>query len=305
MSWENREYAQSGPWRDSPRFGGVALPQGATRWLIVVHVLTFIILAFFRPQLSAIADYISGMGSYVPPRPLTVLLHPFTPAPQRLLGGVFLTLFVCFVIGALGRMAEERLGAARMLTLYLLGNTLAGFAYLLAVVFAPAFARAPLDHPVGALAAWSLWAWRHLKFEYAPVMGRMRPIARIVTVAAGIVAVLEVFSHGGGALLWVAAAAVGSTAVFVLPLLERAGRRFARGSGATRPSKRITVPSRSDLRTIVRPSEGGSEEIGVDVDAILAKISREGMASLTAVERQQLERARLARLGAEEADQPR
>lgn len=319
MSWEHREYAQSGPWRDGPRFAGVALPRGAARWLIAAHALAFFVLLFLRSAgdtnartspgaaaedrepASVLEPYISGIGAHSPPRPLTVLLHPYTPGPDRVLSGFFVVLFTCFVISSLGALVEERLGSARMLLLYLLGNTCAGAVYLAAVIVAPLLARAPLDHPLGAFAAWSLWAMRSMRFEHASVFGRMYSISRIVAVIAGIIIILEMLGRGLGAALWVLALAVGSLPALFLPPLEqfvqaRRGRVMRRAP--RRPPAGAVESERSRRPVASEPSARAAD----DLDELLAKISRYGIDSLTDAERARLEEARRARLS--RSDQP-
>jgi hypothetical protein len=92
-------------------------------------------------------------------------------------------------------------------------------------------------------------------------------------------------SYRLGAVAWLAALVAGGASILVpLPRLARPRLRLAR-----RPRVR---PSRVTERPLLEESEP-------DIDAILAKISRTGIDSLTAAERSQLEAARRARLRAE------
>jgi hypothetical protein len=141
--------------------------------------------------------------------------------------------------------------------------------------------------PAGALAAWVLAAWRNLSDEMVSVFGRLTTVAKTVAIGAAIIAGLIFFQQGPAATGWLIAAAAGSLAS---PLVE----------SIRRPQRRTTgvpwVP-----RDGVGPAgrAHGAAEPGVDdraLDELLAKISRDGLDSLTPAERERLDAARRSKL---------
>ncbi|TWT42309.1 Rhomboid family protein [Phycisphaerae bacterium RAS1] len=281
MSWENRDYSQEGwreasstPWREY-------LPTRAAAWLIAVHLAAFaltLMLAYDSGRASVAMLALRGDN----PQPLAMLTHPLAPS------GLFALLFAVLFIWSFGSFIESQVGPLRLIVLYVSGNLLAGAAYFGFSRWQPPLAQSPLDTPVGALAAWAMLAFLRMRFEYRPVFGKLYPVPNIVAVCAGILAALELFRGGPGAAAWIIAAAAGAIGG-AMP------ERLPRLRGA-RPRLRPVVRP-SIVRVVARDDEPLDEtDADANIDDVLAKISREGIGSLTEAERERLEAARRAKL---------
>ncbi len=304
MSWENREYAQSGSWRD-PSPLGLNWPGGALRVIVIVQVVGWLAALALRESVPGATHYLNGITAAVQPRPATILLHPLTPWSGRLLGGALQLIFVIWVQITLGRLMQEHFGERRMVWLFVLGNFLSGLAYFTMIPFMPPFSTAPLDWPAGGLAAWAFVGWRALQYEFVPIGEKLHPLSRVIGFAALIVAVFELVSWGMGGLNLLVAVAFGSLAVFVVPLVERRLRwpsfrrrseprtiPFPRGRAASGPGGRAARPEpEAQEAPAVRLADDERE-----LDALLAKISATGLASLSQAERDRLEHLRRQRL---------
>ena len=211
--------------------------------------------------------------------PLGILLHPFATT------GLLSILFVVLALWSLGAQLEPRLNAPRLVGLYVLGNLTAGAVYFGAARLAPGLSSAPLDSPIGALAALCLAACRQLRNEPVQVFGRVTNAAVVYAICAAIVAGLALVASGIGGLAWLAAALAGCASALIvehLPVFHLTRR--------LRPQRTV----RPSLPRPAAPSKRHEAEI--DIDDILAKISREGLAALTDAERARLEAARQAKL---------
>jgi membrane associated rhomboid family serine protease len=226
-------------------------------------------------------------------RPWAILTHPFAMANPLALG---LTLLAAWT---LGDWIERRFGAARLVMLYLAGNLAAGAAYAAyAALLSPAEALA-LAMPVGALAAWCAAACAGLRDEFVTVFGKLRSVAQVAGVSGAIVVALVLFRGADSAAWIVAAIAAFGTGLLIdrfgdavkVPRLFGETRRSRQASrGARRQS---AMPGRHDLDG---PATRTTPAASAEIDAILAKISRDGMESLTDSERRKLEAARRERL---------
>lgn len=295
MSWEFREYAQEEPWREPATWHGIRLPPRVVAVLLVLHAAAYLAVLAARWDLPTTSPYLNGVSSqHADIRPLTILFHPYTPASTRLLGGLLLFALVISLLWSLGRMVHDRVGPRRLLLLYVLGNAMSGLFYWSAANVFPALCVAPLDYPVGALSAWALLAYQHMQFEYVPVFDRMQPLPRVVAVGALILAAAEVLNYGSGAAFWIVSAMVGAGALHVAPFLERLGH-----GPRARFFRRVHRPDFRPRSSAQHSAERGTtvaDADSVELDRMLAKISREGMTALSEQERETLERLRQERL---------
>jgi len=277
VGWQDRDYtsetyAESGTSRWRPR-----RPPTATLTLMILHGAAFVLvlsLSVGSEQPAVTLLPLEGPQSH----PLGIALHPF--ATQNILS----ILFVVLAFWSLGGRLEPRLGSARFVTLYVLGNLAAGGAYFGVARLLPALGGAPLDYPVGALAGLCVAAWQHLRQEVVMVFGRITNAGKVFLICGAIVVGLEVITGRQGAVPWLAAAAAGSATALLLhqvPHLATTGHRRIRRT--VRPS----IP-----RTTARPPPIDE----VEIDDILAKISRTGLHSLTPAERERLDAARRAKV---------
>jgi membrane associated rhomboid family serine protease len=280
MSWRDRMYADESAYDDG--YGRSALgmrrPPAATLTLMIVHGAALVLMLMLH----------NGDGRTIPAlltlqadgvQPLGIVLHPI--ATVRAFSGIFVVL----ALWSLGGRMEPLLGQAKYVTLYVLANLAAGVVFFGLALLAPRLALAPLDYPVGALAALCFVGWRRFQQEPANVLGWTTTVGRVYAICGAVVAGLVVMRTGLGAVAWIAAAAAGvGVATWI-----------ASGGG-------IVWPARQRPRRVVRPSiprtmpPRTSAPDDPDVDDILAKISRSGIESLTDDERRRLEAARRAKM---------
>jgi len=274
MGWRDRDYSST-DYRET-RFspGGLRRPPNATLVLMILHgAALLLMLAMHAGDGQSVAQMLalSGASAHV----LGVFLHPI--ATTSLLSAAFVVLTLW---GLAGRL-EPRLGSQRIVLLYIVANVAGGAAYFLIARLAAAVAGAPLDYPVGALAALCLLATRRLREDSVQVFGRMTNMGRVCAICGLIVIGLAVVMNGLGALAWLAAAAVGTASGVVMERMPA-----------------LAMPKRRPrVRPSIRRPNGGLPPIEQpEVDDILAKISREGLDALTDAERQRLEAVRRAKL---------
>lgn len=273
MAWHDREYNQAdydggaGPFRAPPRAAAI---------LIGLHLVAFVLVQSLR------ADEGPGAAAIVPlnaqqTSPIAVALHPFgcTDSVAR---DLISLAFVVFVLWTLGAMIERRLGPKRMLAMYVAGNLAGGLAYYLLARAAPPLAGAPLVIPAGAMAAWVLFAWLRFHDEVL-VLGRVMAVGKLVAILAAISVALRVLQFGAGAAAWIAAVLAGAAGMYVAEWL----------AAIEWPVPRTRKPARGAFAPPPRPNDSIDRE---EIDRILAKISREGIDSLTRKEHARLERAR-------------
>ncbi len=295
MGWQDREYNQQPGYRDSMFLGGIPKPTTLARSLIFLHAGGFIAVWLLRRVAPTDAGtYLEGITSQFAISPLTILLHPFTIHSEMIFGGVLRLAFVVWAIWSLGRVLDERMGTRQIVTLYVLGNLVAGATYYLATLVLPALSMAPLDYPLGALAAWCLFVWRECQFDYVPVFTKTWPLARVVAIAVGIVFALAFLSHGSGMLMLLGAAGAGAVTLFVPTSLTRL--RWHRAPTRKRTVVKPSIPSQFETPGAAGATPPNEPTTDADIDDILEKISRSGIESLTDAERKRLEAARQARL---------
>lgn len=272
MAVWDRDYA-----RAQPREGrslGIDLPPTGTLALVIVHSLAWLFVTVMQvQQLAWPADFVM-----LTPRgnPTAIALHP--------LGGYGVGgLFVIAAIWMLGGRIERQLGTRQLLRHYVLGTVLAGAAYyLLGLVMGGSWD--PLASAWGALSAWCLAAWRHMRYESVVVFGRLTTYGKAVALTGAIIAALSIVFGGPGQAGWLIAVLAALPAALLserLPII-----RFAPRDSGSKPAR----PRRTRRPRVVDPPDAP------DIDDILAKISRDGVDSLTAQERERLEEARRAKL---------
>lgn len=286
MSWRERDYTwfpggkrgyrdRTGTWREF-------VPPAATCMLLLLHVAGFIFVASTNAGRDGVPAFALFGGGF---SWLGVVAHPIA-SPSALTA-----LFVVSAVWTLGGRIESALGARTMLPLYLLGNLIGGLAYVAVAAVRPELALAPLMTPVGGLLAWTATAWRKLSYELVAVFVKEMPLAKVAAFLAAVAVVMVVLSAGLGAAAWVAAAAAG---VAVPVALDAATGVSFRRTRRKAPSR--VVPREAVVAADVESELDGSSPAAPEIDDILAKISRAGLSSLTADEKDRLEQARLARL---------
>jgi membrane associated rhomboid family serine protease len=254
---------------------GIRRPPSATLALMVAHGAAYLSTVALG---QATADRFALSGDTA--TRLGILLHP--------LGTTHLTtaLFVILALWSLGGRLEVRLGLRHLVALYVAGNLAAGAIYLAVARGLPTLAAMPLDYPAGALAGFCVVAGLRLRDEAIQVLGRVTSAAKVYAICGAVVIVLAIADARVGAVAWLAAVVAGGLGALLVeywPALVRPRQYRVR---------RVLRPSVARPRPVVPPVT--LEE--PDIDDILAKISRHGLASLTDGDRQRLEAARQAKL---------
>ncbi|MEW6249522.1 MAG: rhomboid family intramembrane serine protease [Planctomycetota bacterium] len=266
MAWHDRDYLEEGYGERSSAWAGVRRPPALTLVLMIVHGGAFLTLVMWgaagRPFATGLALRAEAAG------PAGILTHPFANT------SILSAIFVVLAIWSLAGRAERRMGMKSVLALYVLGNLVAGALYYGLAVGIPWLARLPLDYPAGALAALLAACWNELRYQPTQVLGRVTSAGKVYLVCAAIVLGLALVVGGIGALAWIVASLSGAVAA---PLVERWPALHIRRRRTVRPS----IPEPADE---------------IEIDDILAKISRSGMQALTRRERKRLEAARQAKL---------
>lgn len=275
VGWQERDYSDESYGEPVSTTGGLRRPPNGTLALMIIHGAAFVLMLMLRHgNGEAIVAMCALSGETA--HPLGILLHPLATAD------VLRAAFVVLALWSLAGRLEPRMGLLRLVVLYVAGNLVAGGVYFAVARGLPTLATAPLDYPVGALAALCLTAWRQLRHDLVQLLGRVMSVATIYAICAGIVVVLAFADAREGALAWLLAAAAGAGSA---PLAARWS------SGPRRPRRVRQVVRPSIPPAIIQPPLDEP-----DVDDILAKISREGIGALTDAERDRLERARRAKL---------
>lgn len=257
------------------------VPPGATLALLGLHVLGFLFVLMMRHDVGPHATVVFVLhGSAA--HPAAILLHPIGAT------SVLTIAFIVFATWSLGSCIEHRFGAGPLLALYVLGNLFAGTVYFGFAQMAPAeLTEFPLAVPIGALAAWTLAAWRSLRSETVTIFGRVATVSKASAAGAAVVCGLVFCVQGQAATGWLLAAAAGSLAWV---LLSAIGGGVGAASGSRRRQRAESAWGASPRRS----ASSGTDENGVD--DILAKVGREGLDALTPAERDRLEAARQAKL---------
>ena len=260
--------------------GGVGwqshLPPRAALALIGVHVFGFFVMFMIRHDVGerALLPFILRSDAL---HPAAILLHPFGNLSLLTL------VFVVYVIWTLGGRIATRFGGGQLWLLYGLGTLISGVVYFGFAQVASNLAGYGLDMPAGAFAAWVWTAWRELSDEMVSVFGRLTTVAKATAIGAAIVAGLVFFQQGPAATGWLLAAASGGLACVVAGALRN--RR--------RPAIGISPVIGGQAARTSNAQPDADDEL---LDELLAKISREGIDSLTPAERDRLEAARRAKL---------
>lgn len=301
MGWESRDYTwfpERGSRLETLR---AMLPPRGALVLSILHIsvyLAALLVAGIRGQESFERLFVLSAD---PPRPAALFLHPFG------FNSLLTLLAVLSAVASLGGRIETLLGARSMFVQYVLGCLFGGLAFVAIGSISPAQATWALAVPVGGIAAWTATMWTRLPFEVVMLFERPLRIAHLAAAAIGLAVVAGLFAHGVGATAWICAGIVGATIPpFLAVLLELMPLGGRRPVAAKRVDRRARVHAAASLIPLDdRLPEAEESEIEKsaepDLDAILAKISRSGLNSLTEQERQDLEAARQARLRNEKA----
>ena len=276
--WRDRDYSQD-TWTERGSAGpSFKWPQRGAFVLIGLHVAAFVLVQVLASEGAESLMGVLAISESVA-HPVGILLHPL--ATRDLLTLVLTVL----IIWTLGSRIEQQDGRRQMLSLYLTGNILAGLAFFgLARLWSP-LAAVELDYPAGALAAWCLAAYWMAANEMVVLFGRLRKVSHLVGIGLVVVVGLMFAFRGLGAVGWLGALAAGACGQ---PLLQRLPLAGVRGPRRRRPAVRPSTPR--------EPPPERTADAEAEIDAILAKISRSGINSLTRAERAQLEAARQAKL---------
>jgi hypothetical protein len=276
--WD-RDYSKSDyTWTDGGSGWRSRLPSRGPLILIVLHLVGFFV----------VRAILSGEAGGVPVQfqlssetlhPAAILLHPFGNR------SIWTLIFVVYVVWVLGGRIEARFGIATLLGTYVVGTLIAGVVFLGFAQLSSEHSAYALDIPAGAMAAWVLGAWRRLRDEMVSVFGKLMTTAKLTVIGAAIIAGLTFLRGGPGATGWLIAAAAGSLAWPVVNTLSEIGSPTARLHSSRRGRAAGTAP----------PQDAAESTDDAELDEILAKISREGLESLSPGERQRLEAARRAR----------
>ncbi|MBI5866384.1 MAG: hypothetical protein HZB38_18085 [Planctomycetes bacterium] len=285
MSWHERDYN----WRERNASGAVDwrafLPPPMTLKLLLAHLAGFIV-----------ASFAVGGTRYSNGGPLAlraefhtwaVLTHPI--ATQS--GGVFWIMMA--VIWMLAAPIEARLGARTMLGRYGVASLFSGLAYIAIAAISPSLAAMPLDFPLGAIVAWSLIYWRRLAHEQAMFLKWPFSISSAALWLLGLACLAALMVFRTGAAAWMAAGLTGGILSLVLEFrAEAVDSEDPDLATVKRP--RVKRKLRAQPPKKADPVQHAED---AELDAILTKISREGLNSLTPAEWKELERARQARRG--------
>ena len=271
MSWQDRQYGNEG--RTGPSWPGATqrhVPLG-TLVLMALHGLACLLMLTLATEHGAEGVALIELVN-LDQHPAGILLHVFAS------GNMLIGVFVLLALWSLGGRLEQRLGTGRLLVLYLAANAVAGLVYYTLVHWQPRWTGSPLEYPVGALAAMVLTAQMHLRHEPVRLLKRVIPVSRVYLICACLAVLLELVTHPRTAGVYLATVFLGGATALPIEIWSywRAHRqRSARVQHATTPP-----PPPNDA----------------DIDDILAKISRAGVAALTDEERERLESARRAKL---------
>ncbi|RMF82594.1 MAG: hypothetical protein D6744_05915 [Planctomycetota bacterium] len=292
MSWETRDYYRTEE-RDWSGGARPSLPSPGVLTLLLLHATTFLIVAMMHVgegrQLARMLSFHGGDSGWP-----AIIAHPY--AFSTLQFGVAIGLaFTLYVVWILGSMIEREFGAARLLTLYVAGNLAAGIAFFALAITSPNAATRELNAPIGALAAWGMVGWFRFDDRLVMVFGRPMTFSRVIGWAAAIVVGLAILTGGAGSTAWTAAVVAGAGTGWLAEQLPsiHIGRLLA----SRRPKTRRRTSDEAASARPPRPARP-TPPVEDDIDDVLAKISRSGIDSLTAEERERLEAARLARLRA-------
>jgi len=280
VGWRERDYSQDTWAETTASRSGFRWPPRAAGVLIVLHLTAFMLVASLGSS-SGGRQVVGWLAlSDASAHPLGIVLHPL--GTDRLLSLVL----TIFVIWSLGGYLERQQGGRNLVGLYVVGNLAAGAAYFAIARWQPPLAAAALDYPTGAFTAWVVAACRSMAGGTLVLFGRFWRVTHLVMIGLGVAVALMLALRGSSAVGWLTALLAGGLAEPVVRGLSLVSvpRRRPRPRRVVRPS----IP-----REILAPPATFDEP---EIDDLLAKISRTGLASLTRAERARLEAARQAKL---------
>jgi membrane associated rhomboid family serine protease len=218
---------------------------------------------------------------------------------QFMHAGLLHILANCWAIYVFGRVIEETLGWKKFLILYLSSGVVGGICQVLAALLWPDLFGGPVVGAsagvFGLVAAFAvLFPERELLlllFFVLPVRLRAKMLLMLsaVLALAGIVFPINHVAnaaHLGGMLAGV---------VFIRQFIQGRGWQWEFPSRRATPRERVSTRARKGWRSATSPPDedlSTDEFVKSEVDPILDKISRQGIHSLTAREREILEKAR-------------
>jgi membrane associated rhomboid family serine protease len=274
LGWHDRDYADGVQGDSVAARWGITRPPPATLALMVLHGAAYLLMVALGQSQGLAGRLVLSGGAA---NRLGILLHQLgtTSFPTAL--------FVVLALWSVGGRLETRLGKRHLLALYVVCNLAAGAAYLAVARGVPALAALPLDYPVGGLAGFCVVAALRLRNEAVLVFGRVTSAPKLYVVCGAIVIVLAIADARLGAVGWLSSLIAGGLAALLVEYWTLVEPRQY-------PVRRKV---RRALPRAVPPPIVLEEP---DIDDLLAKISREGLASLTDAERRRLEAARQAKL---------
>jgi membrane associated rhomboid family serine protease len=267
---------------------GRAIPN-AVRVLLIVTVAVFIVQFIVDAQTEGMFTLIFGLsrGGLLGGKPWQLLTYVF------LHGGLWHILINMLVLVIFGREMEFVLGTRRFLLLYLGGGVLAGIGWILISGSELALCIGASGAVFGVVGAFAAMFPRRpitlLLFFVFPVTTTARTLALVV----GCVAFLSLFS--GDRSIAHAAHLAGGIAGYLYGKqvlhLQRSG--WAALGWGLRRYPRLSSTYRSFFRTEADSPEPDQAEAPTkeEVDRVLDKVSTSGLSSLSARERDVLERA--------------
>lgn len=274
------------------------LPQiSLTVWLIILNAVCFVIEWLSLSNLHSalfVQNYLALS--------LEGLRHGFVwqfLSYQFLHAGFWHLAFNCLAIFFFGRPVEMVLGSRRFLTLYLVGGCVGGVVQMLFALALPQHFDAPVvgasAGAAGLVAAFAVLNWHDrftLLIYFIPVNLRGRTLfwASVALAVAGILTPsshIANAAHLGGIL---------TGFIYVRWMLQDRQMHWAL-PGQRSPARELAVRLKENKlwrSQAIPPAEDQSDEefLQNQVDPILDKISAQGIQSLTARERETLEKAR-------------
>lgn len=277
MGWQDRDYSRR-KLRGGPLGGTASSADISTgSWiLIALHVIAFLIVQMmeFDVARGTQARMVLVGGQ---PHPSAIIFYPIATRSFWTLVGVVLLVWYW------GRRVEQMLGTWMLLGGYAVAGVIGGGVYFAIARLAPGLAAYPLAWPAAVVPLWAIPLWMRARQHTIQVVGFSLTLGPVCIATVAVIFGMAVLRVGSGAAALIAVGAVGAAAGAGLQLMSFSGlRQFA--------ATRSRAPAASQKR---------AEPVSDDktLDAILAKISQEGLESLTDSEREWLEAARLARSG--------
>ncbi len=293
MSWRERDYHHSHPLFGERRRRGIEWPGRAAMTLILLHAVAAAGMLIARFDVAGGAAGVIGLfpGAI---RPWAILTHPFA---MTHIAALALTLFTAWT---LGDWIERRFGPGRVVGLYAAGNVAAGAAYAGYAALVAGPDALPLTMPAGALAAWCAAACLGLRDEFVTLLGKLRSMAQVAGVGGAIVLAIALLVFGSRSAAWIVAVVAGFGAGVLVDRLAASIRlprirglaALRRHGGAGRGSRGRRARSTAEPEGPEAGGDAAAPAASAEIDAILAKISRGGMESLSEPERRKLDEAR-------------